>query len=710
MELAYLAWWIILLIIVFSRKTRLDERMRRIEEKVEEQRKLMLRRAGKSEWQVHAESIQIPVFSEAQQESIATPENVDRPLDRKKEVERKTSRFLENRPMKLWWLIFFLWIVRWVTYAFMNNWIPPRARIWSGIWLWWILMLLWYIRLPKNKDQWSVLLWLGSAVILVVLYLWRLYYNFFSPSGVLLASLALVIIQGFIAVKKDLPMYARYSLLLSLLAPLITHSSTTSFAGLFGYLAIIYVWTLGVVTKKWWSSLAGIWLASYIIYSFPFLAGIEKAVDPSVALMIVSGIFLIFMGTSLWDIQQQKERISPVSLWVVTIAAVFHLFWIDKIVPEEYLLFYLLVIAAGFAYLAWYFLTQREPSQQWAFITYSALAILYLFMATYYELSGVNLAIAYILEIVLFAVLLLYWAKKPKWSMRVSSLLLMPTLMYFAQGMIDTLFLSTSWSKEHLTLLLLTVSALWLAYLYQRYATDKEEWSESISSGYITTWLVFGWVAGLWLIWMLFQNNASNGLFIRGFVTAIFLAGLIRWVEELFEKRFSREKAMLWVTIMPMIFYYLPAIISWMTITNLWMSIAVLFVFVVLFGATWAIKYAKWKKEIARGWYIVAVLIFLWLVRFGAEAYRENKNTAHMFSLVVFTLLWIVGYIWGANSKLKYLKRWSWIVILWVILRLLIIDVRMMWMWRRIITFLVIWCLLLGSAYFLKSGREEKDL
>lgn len=101
--------------------------------------------------------------------------------------------------------------------------------------------------------------------------------------------------------------------------------------------------------------------------------------------------------------------------------------------------------------------------------------------------------------------------------------------------------------------------------------------------------------------------------------------------------------------------------------------------------------------------------IILWL---SLHAGFQNNNTATMLSLVIYTIIGLAFYFYGATKTKKGLKLYGGALIGFVISRLLLIEVWEMELSTRIITFFLIGALLVSTAFLKKKkillGNSQK--
>lgn len=111
------------------------------------------------------------------------------------------------------------------------------------------------------------------------------------------------------------------------------------------------------------------------------------------------------------------------------------------------------------------------------------------------------------------------------------------------------------------------------------------------------------------------------------------------------------------------------------------------------------------QRTLAATQYGVATLIGLWLVWNALELTLANDQLANTIALVLYSIWWIIWYVQWTNRSMPWLKRCSGLLVLLVVADLLLIQVRVMTLGWRIVTFLAVGIVLLMSAYFHK--KEE---
>ncbi|MEK7082563.1 MAG: DUF2339 domain-containing protein [Patescibacteria group bacterium] len=98
--------------------------------------------------------------------------------------------------------------------------------------------------------------------------------------------------------------------------------------------------------------------------------------------------------------------------------------------------------------------------------------------------------------------------------------------------------------------------------------------------------------------------------------------------------------------------------------------------------------------------------VLLWL---SLHAGLRNDNTAVMISLVIYTIIGIISYLYGLAHEKRVLQLYGGTLIGFVVGRLLLVDVWKMELAGRIVTFFLVGALLVSTA-FLGKKKKGPDL
>ena len=104
---------------------------------------------------------------------------------------------------------------------------------------------------------------------------------------------------------------------------------------------------------------------------------------------------------------------------------------------------------------------------------------------------------------------------------------------------------------------------------------------------------------------------------------------------------------------------------------------------------------------------IIGSLYFYILLWLSLRAAFQDDNIAVTISLVVYTIIGLIAYFYGLLNDKKSLRLYGGVLIMFVVGRLLLIDVWKMEIAGRIITFFLIGALLVSTAFL---GKKKKKL
>jgi uncharacterized membrane protein len=118
-----------------------------------------------------------------------------------------------------------------------------------------------------------------------------------------------------------------------------------------------------------------------------------------------------------------------------------------------------------------------------------------------------------------------------------------------------------------------------------------------------------------------------------------------------------------------------------------------------------------YKDEVKIKFYPALVIagsfFFLILVWLSSGAFFIEKGSAVLFSLVTYTILGISTYFYGLTQENKIFKYYGGTLLIFVVLRLVLIDVWDMELGARIVTFILIGALFISTAFL---GNKNKKV
>ncbi|TSC70874.1 MAG: membrane protein [Parcubacteria group bacterium Gr01-1014_70] len=329
-------------------------------------------------------------------------EQAEQPLTPRSDIPEKQNPFeafaewaREDWLMKLGALLLLIgfgWLVR---YAFLNNWIGPAGRITLGVAAGVVFLIVGWWRIQRFINQGSVFLALGSGVVLLSIFAARFLYDFFTPLSAMAIMFLSVVFVALASVKFQVRSLSLVSLALAGVVPILTHSPTSDYIGLFTYLLVVVVGATWIVALTGWRVLTPASLVLVTIYSMQHLIGFVTT-DKDVLLLFAyafTGVF--FLTNVIGSVRSSKEDPLTDALTAGGVG-LFLLVWIMQTAPSEWqsllLVSWMIVFSMGA------FLVFRATQKRVPFFAYAAVSIALLAAATAAELDGPMLTIAYTLE------------------------------------------------------------------------------------------------------------------------------------------------------------------------------------------------------------------------------------------------------------------------------------------------------------------------
>lgn len=331
-------------------------------------------------------------------------------------------------PMKLGALLIFL-AVGWIVTVVFWDIIGPIGQVSLGLVLGILILVFGAQRIVRSVHQGSVILALGAGTIYLTIFAARAEYDFFTPALALLFMFLVTVFVGFTSVVRKSFSLAMLGLFLGGIAPLLTNSGHTDILGLFSYLFVLMMGTLWVTRLTGWRNLTVAGIILYGLYTLPFMTGSYfGAVDPdqslkvSIAMVFATLFFIANVLSIVYDRLAEKG-----DLIIGLVNGFILLGWIGNVIPTEWrslaAVLVALVASVG-AYMIHFMTGLRQPVY-----IHSAVAGIFLGMATAYELSGSALVIAYILEVTALVLLAKFALHSDEAASKASIVSLVPMIL-----------------------------------------------------------------------------------------------------------------------------------------------------------------------------------------------------------------------------------------------------------------------------------------
>ncbi len=411
----------------------------------------------------------------------------------------------ENWLLKLGALLLLIGFGWFATYAFLNNWIGPMGRIALGVFAGTLFLFFGWWRIRKYLQQGSVFLVLGSTTILLTLFAAREIYNFFTPAAVLIVMFLSTAFVALASVKHNSRSLALVSLILAGVAPLFTNSPSNP-VGLFSYLLVVILGAIWITIITGRRELTTVSLALVACYSLPYFSHSTSA-DTGILLLFAYAFAAVFFLTNTAGILKLKGKEIMPDLMTAAGNGVFLLFWIMFMAQNEWksliISAWMIVFAVG-AFLI-FKITKRKES----FFVYAGVGVAMLAVATWAELKGASLTIAYAIEGGIIPLVIYSIFKDIRVARLAAPLLIWPIVLSFT-SMTSHTWATSVLHKDFLVLLILGITLLGLGLFFLRQAkgTKEEKDSKSIDAILLVIGSAFVYIV-LWLsLHTIFQNDS----------------------------------------------------------------------------------------------------------------------------------------------------------------------------------------------------------
>lgn len=600
----------------------------------------------------------------------------------------------ENFLIKMGALLLFLGIAWFVSYAFSQGWVPPEIRILLGLCAAVIVYGLSAWRIKRERTQGIVLNALGTGIVLAVVSAAQFAYDMFPPLVALLIMVAAIIYTTAIGVRMRHELLSVTAAIAGLVAPLLTNNTEPDMAAFFSYLLVYATAFIWVAARMGWGSviltlLLGIGFYEYLYY-------ISDEISNMFVFLVFAFIFgaLFYLASLIGALVNQK--VSRADLYIGALNSFLLLVWIYTLVPDAFQSTVSFVVAAIAGATA-YTLYENGVSAKLIYLHVS-IGAAFLIAATAFEFSGHTLVLMYALEsgLVLCGAMLIGLPQR----------FVHFAIGFFALPILLSLdaFTARAWKTG------------WLhddAYaLYSVFAVAVIVAAIAFARAYWQTFRVFfslTLIYGLSLIWLvshaIFVAHIAYVLSLISYTAismALVFAGTL--------VRAAKEDLYVITGI-----YVLPGLMSLSLLMQgrIWQDawfhaefVAIAFFILSLFStglwlgvlskeAPTAQAYDKLQQTlyVTGGLFLAA---FIWRVAHG----MFPDDIAVMSALFVYAVTGLLMYVYGRVQEVDGMRIAAGFVLGAVVLRLLLVDVWQMEILWRVVTFVVIGALFIGTSLF----------
>jgi len=311
--------------------------------------------------------------------------------------------FKENPLLKIGILMILVGFGWFVNYAFTHDWIGPVGRITLGIMAGTIVTIFGTFRLGKNETQGNALTILGSALIIITVLAGEYFFSFFNAYIVLGIIFIVSLYTSLSAFAYSSKRLAVYGMLISLAAPVFSHTTEIEPFLLYFYLLIVSIAGIWISMAKNWRFVNSVGITGIFLYSLPsllkgaevLLGGGNRMLDFPV-LFVVYIISILYLTVSLLSIIKNNVKLEKDDAYLTIANTLIILGFTIGTIPEMYTS---LVIAGWMlVYAISGFIVFLKTKNQESFYIHSLISILFLAIATSIELQGQTLVIAFAIE------------------------------------------------------------------------------------------------------------------------------------------------------------------------------------------------------------------------------------------------------------------------------------------------------------------------
>jgi len=310
--------------------------------------------------------------------------------------------------MKLGAFLLLLGLAWFVAYSFANNWISPMARISLGMISGTGIMVFSHFAIAKRPNPGKVLLTLGGVVMLSSMFAARNIYGYFNPPFAFAFMFLVIVAMALLAVLHNSRSIAITALIGGAIVPVLINDLPQETL-LLSYMLLLNLGTLLVAKFKGWRSLILISLFFTTIYSFSF-DGLRYSSHTHIIWIFMAAFYGLFLASSLLAILKDKD-VRAIDLVTSGLSGLLFLLWTAEYVPHEVQSLVMVGVVIVLLFIS-QFLFKLKKLQ--AVLTHSSLAVLFLIVATVFELDGPALLMALSVEGFLLVLSCLFLLRNPR--------------------------------------------------------------------------------------------------------------------------------------------------------------------------------------------------------------------------------------------------------------------------------------------------------
>ncbi len=456
-------------------------------------------------------------MTELSKPEVKEVENTNKPESNDSE-DLAINWLKENLLLKIGVVMIILGAGWFVSYAFVNNWISPVGRITLGVVTGAIVTLFGTFRFSKDKTQGNAFTILGTAIIIMSLLAGQSFYNFFTPTIILLFIFIISLYISMTAIAYEEERLAIYGILISLFAPLLSGTADMDIVLLYVYLAVTSVASIWISIIKGWKNILLIGITGILMYSLTniFGGGLYKYDFKYVVLFTAYIISIFYMLVGVWSMIKHSANTDVKDVYTTLVNSILVIGFTVSIIPTVYQSLVFAVWVIVYAFTGFYVFSRTKNIS--LFYLHSCIAILLLAIATSIELSGKTLIIAFAIEAAIITVASFIVTNDIKVAQRTGSLMLIPGFMSIPS------FVSNSWrygefvihSDFFVLFIMMALTGLLGVFYYLNTPNSERKISNNIELMFITSSIYL--FALIWLCNHSIIKNPDSAVFLSLFI------------------------------------------------------------------------------------------------------------------------------------------------------------------------------------------------
>lgn len=310
--------------------------------------------------------------------------------------------FRVDWPMKIGGLVFILGIGWFLIYAIQNNWIPAEIRILMWVVLGAAMIGFGRYKIPSQNIQWSYMVWLGSAVYVLSIYIGYKFFWFFGTTMWLWLIVIQYLLMAYLSYRYKNHWLNDVSLFFSMVCPFLFSDGSWNVIWLFSYLAIHLVGN-GIVSYHYNRSVSRLMWVWYLwLYLIAGLMWSLVAMWSGMMIGIIVAIVMCMTFLEVWIGRTRSDWFSPVQLATISALGVALFAYLTLMVYANSSVVSPMTYTSICIYFAlwygvlWYMYSISHKQDAYSGIVW-VLSVLFICGITFYNLSGIGLMLASIL-------------------------------------------------------------------------------------------------------------------------------------------------------------------------------------------------------------------------------------------------------------------------------------------------------------------------